>query len=249
MKRILLGTPLKGNPTKAYTLGLAEIMGTRFDGFEVIPSIVESTYVQTGRNELVYEARKHGCDELVFWDADIAAKAADLARLMSHDVDIVGAIYAKRVNGLPQWTCRAKTDWVNPPPQDLMHCNDVATGFKRIKMGVFDRLDEVFKHRRYRHGHDDIRTEYFTVGMADGDGCEHPSEVKLRILVEGILRGAISAHEAIDLINKDREVSIVGEDCMFCRMARHAGFDVWADTKLILRHMGEIGYPAQEIAI
>jgi hypothetical protein len=247
--KVLLGVPIKGDPKLPFVTGLIESL--QLKDADYIISFCPSTYVQAGRNHLVGEARKHGCDELIFIDADMCVKPEHILKLRSHDVDIVGALYAKRVSGGPQWTCHVTGE---EPKGDLISCNDLGTGLLRIKMKVFDRFDEVFQGRKYQNGDDPtLLTEYFPMALTVGDGWQHPAEVKLEAILGlihdfneagdmDILPGAVQGVMA----RETAPVRIVGEDCSFCRMAKHAGFTVWVDPTVCVGHVGEAVYPLVE---
>jgi hypothetical protein len=247
--KILLATPIKGDPKLSFVTGLMECV--RLTDADYIVSFCPSTYVQAGRNHLVGEARKHGCDELIFIDSDMAIRPEHILKLRSHDVDIVGALYAKRVSGEPQWTCH--TDG-SVAKGDLISCNDLGTGLLRIKMKVFDRFDEVFQGRKYQNGDDPtLLTEYFPMALTVGDGWQHPAETKL-LAISAVLEGyqgdpgGRGLHEDIEAVMamETDPVRIVGEDCSWCRMAKHAGFTVWVDPTVCVGHVGEATYPLVE---
>ena len=248
--KVLLGVPIKGNPTLPFMLGIVECLLGLQDA-EYALSIAPSTYVQAGRNHLVGEARKYGCEELIFIDADMAVKPQHILKLRSHDVDIVGGLYCKRKSGDPEWTCHATGE---PAKGDLLPMNDTATGLLRIKMRVFDRFDEVFPGRKYQNGDDPtLLTEYFPMALTVGNGWQHPAEAKLDA-IEALLRDydEVSSNMAgiaqirAAIAKETSPVRIVGEDCSFCRMAKHAGFQVWVDATCLIRHVGEASYPLVE---
>lgn len=247
--KVLLATPLKGSPTQAYFLGIVDCL--RLTDADYLLSVCQSTYVTQGRNILVGEARKHGCDEIIFVDGDMNVKPEHILKLRSHGVDIVGALYAKRKSGEPEWTVHCDG---TPPQGDLVATNDLGTGLMRIKMRVFDRFDEVFRGRKYQNGDDPtLLTEYFPMGLTVGDGWQHPAEVKIEA-ISALLQtktywndadGFKDAVEAV-MAKETTPVRIVGEDVSFCRMAKHAGFTVWVDPTVVVGHVGEATYPLVE---
>lgn len=248
--KVLIGTCVYADPTLPFMLGIMEAM--QLQDADYVFSVQKATYVQTGRCNLVYEARKHGCDEIVYVDADIGISAAVLRRLRSHDVDIVGAVYAKRVPGEPQWTVhRAEGEQKG----DLVPVNDIGAGMLRVKMRVFDAIDQKFPHRRYQHGSEDPRMEYFPIGLTVKNGWEHPAEARLRrflALVEYFEeQGATSVPLTYLTALKEPETSpfpeITGEDVAFIRLAKACGFQAYADTGLIVPHFGQISFPAKSL--
>lgn len=249
MTRVLLATPLHGQPVAQYTLGLADVMLNAKDA-EYVPCIQTATYVQTGRNQLVAEARKRSCDEIIFWDADVGATAADVLRLRSHNEDVVGGVYAKRRPGDPIWTAHASGE---PPEGDLVPVNDIATGFLRVKMSVFDKLDAFLAGRRtYQHQGEEPRTEYFAVQRLEKNGWRTPDEAHLdalgAVLSEFDDKGwpSVPLWRLMGLKGQEIASEVVGEDVGWCRLCRAAGITPYADTKLMLRHYGQIGFPAEE---
>lgn len=247
--RILLATPLRGSPLLPYMTGIVECLALQ-DAHYIL-SILPSTYVTQGRNHAVGEARKHGCDEIIFIDSDMSVKPEHILKLRSYDVDIVGGLYCKRKSGDPEWTCHATGE---PAVGDLIPVNDVGTGLLRIKMRVFDKFDEVFTGRKYQNGDAPaLLTEYFPMGLTVGDGWQHPAEDRLDAISAVLMAWQdakqadvpISALKPL-LASKATPVRIVGEDCSFCRMAKHAGFQPWVDVTCQIRHVGEASYPLVE---
>lgn len=252
-KKVLIGTPIKGHPTLPYVLGL---MRSLFAERNIVfhPSYEISTYVNVGRNNLVDRAFAEGCDEILFHDSDVQAEPEHYARIFSHDVPIVGGVYAKRIAGEPQWTAHAVPD-SKPDENGLQECGDLPTGFLRVSLEVFRRQRERFPWRFFQHdGEKEPRYEWFPMGRTVNGGFLSPEEAKLQAIT-GVLKtwGASSeGYEQIKAIiecNEPQNVSYVGEDSLWSRLARDAGFKLYADTRCVLRHWGEIAFPAAEIKV
>jgi hypothetical protein len=208
MKKILIATPVRSGVEPSYLNGLLGTLSTLKD-FHFTIAVTPSTYVNTARNNMVETAKDNNCEEIIFIDADMVDwGAAQIKRLLSHDVDIVGGIYCKRKEGAPEWLLHygleSKAD-----ANGLLEVNDIATGFLRIRMNVFDALFDMMPERRFRNpGESRVKCEYFPMGVLDGE--------------------------------------MLGEDVYFCRMAQKAGFKIYADTHLIIRHMGSFAFPSDE---
>jgi hypothetical protein len=244
--RVLIATPVFDKPHIDWTNGITSVL--RLTDAEYDVRYAKGCYVQTGRNQLVYEARRDKFDEIVFVDADIKSWGAQhIQRLRSHDVDIVAGCYAKKIPGEPQLTCHAAT---TERVGDLIRCNDLPGGFTRIKMHVFDAIEKKFPWRSFQHAGEEPKFEFFPMGLV-GEGTPEA----LLNAIKSVIARPIDSSDMIDEIDALFSVAhmpscrqLLGEDVYFCKLAREAGFTLWADTCLALRHIGEIGYPAKESA-
>lgn len=247
-RRVLLATPAYEGVTLPFHHGICDLLRTDL-GVDLIPSVCRATYISRGRDDLVEEARKHKCDEIFFIDADVQPSALHAARLLSHDVDIVAGCYAKRVPGAPQWPYHATGE---PKVGDLVPCHDVATGFLRVKMGVFDALDAKFPFRRYQHDGEPSKMSYFPVMLAAKGSHLSPAESTLaaiRCILDGSGGGLAPdtlLAEIVREMGKEWPSEVTGDDISWARMCRAAGFTVYADSRLRIRHHGSIGFPATE---
>lgn len=80
---------------------------------------------------VVEAAFKRGCSHLLFVDGDMVFASDAILQLMSHDLDIVGAKYNKRVGG--ESTVPGCSYVLAPVPF-------VPTGFLLIAMSVFEKI-------------------------------------------------------------------------------------------------------------
>ena len=251
--KVLLATPCRDSVTIPYVSGLVGLMSADY-GYDLVPSIQRSTYVNVARHDAVAYARELGCDELVFVDADVGWDAKQLLRLLSHDVDVVAGVYAKRVPGEPQWTAHVPLG-SKPMENGLQEANDLATGFMRVKMSVFDRIEALNPSRSYQHQGDKThKYEFFPIGLV-GDGTPEARLQAISALLRAYQgdpsgRGLYEDIEAA--MGKQTPATcreLLGEDIYFCRLCREAGVKLYADLHLTLRHYGEIGYPANQLPL
>lgn len=255
LPRVLIGTPYKGQLTAAYSLGVMATLAQKEPDAEYVPCLTQATYVNCARNDLVREARRQNCDELIFVDSDLEFTPAHLRQLRSHDVPVVGGIYAKRIPGEPQWPVHLTGD---APQGTLVRANDVPTGLLRIRMSVFNKLDDAFPHRRYQHkGDAGPRTEYFPLSLCMPGSHEHPAEAKLgrirSILSDSARLGRSSAilREIVAVMKPESPEGavlpeLVGEDIGFCRLLRAADIPVYVDLAVRVPHVGEARFPLTE---
>lgn len=246
-RRVLLATPIKDGFDHQYLNGIVGTLMSGHEGVEYIPVVTESTYVNYARNSLADKARANRCDDLLFVDSDMKWSAGMVRRILSHDVDIVGGRYCKRKDGEPEWLYTAK-DGCTVQEDGLLEVNAVATGFMRIRTKVFDWMFNHFHERRYqdRPGEGEVRCEYFPIGMVGGGSYERRVELlKNMIDPDGTIAGD-QLDIARALYGDLGPGWIQGEDYAFCRLARKAGFKVYVDTKLTVRHLGLCPYPRDE---
>lgn len=253
IRRVMIGSPVRDAMTVPYVNGLLQVMRQPWTDVEFEVEIARSAYVGANRQALVEKAREKGCSEIVMVDVDMEWGPKELARLLSHDVEIVSALYAKRVPGEPQWTAYGETG-SKPDERGLQPCTSLPGGFLRIKMEVFDRLDAKFPSRRFQNEGEKPRTEYFPVGIAEKDGWRTPAEAQNEA-IRGILRtyGATgeAAEQIVRLMSQEQAPLPVtlGEDVSFSRLARAAGYTLWTDCQLCLRHWGEAAHPLKLIPV
>lgn len=248
MRKILIATPLKGDLPPEYIRTLISILSAKLPDTKFIYAFLGGTTVQWARDELVSVAVKYQCTHILFWDKDLEADLQHALRLMSHDVDVVSALYTKRhlstvfhVHGDPKYQDEQRAD-------GLMRVLKVAIGFSLIKVSVFERMRAFFPERIYYKcdaGEEPvILHEFFPMGIIG----KNSNDGKLRRIRE-VMRTAgnpVDASEDIDEILKDTDYSenqIRGEDFYFCELALEAGIELYVDPTLIIPHKGEVTFP------
>ena len=144
-------------------------------------------------------------------DGDVAWEPGAVARMLSHNVDLVLGAYPKRGDneGFPiKFLDEVTPRTVNPRTGEynadgLIKIKGGPTGFMLFKRTVIDRMVEAWPDAWYHH----------------------PKAI---------------GGKALDLFNfvvRDNKRS--SEDMNFCRMWRDLGGDVWCDPHLTLRHIGD----------
>ena len=90
---------------------------------------------------MVQEFLLSDCTELVFLDADVSWRPAQLVRLCRHDVDLVGGVYPYRRNDAQEdMPVRMLPDPIIPDERGLLKVEGLPTGFMRIKRVVLETL-------------------------------------------------------------------------------------------------------------
>jgi len=93
------------------------------------------------RNVMVARFLKSDADDLVFWDADVAAAPGGFAQLISHPVDCVAGPYRFRAEpeGYPVRYLSGRPAAIDPA-SGLLEIEGVGAGFLRVGRGLVERL-------------------------------------------------------------------------------------------------------------
>ena len=109
-----------------------------------IPTILinaKGCYVHKGRNYCVKVAQAKGCGHILFLDSDMTFPALTLVRLLSHQKDVVGCMYSRRVAPFSNLGTPLDRTTTKVGSNDaLVAMAMVPTGVLLIKMTVFDKL-------------------------------------------------------------------------------------------------------------
>lgn len=252
MRRIFYAVPLKGRMPHWQVANLLDISRTRFNGCSVSVRILEGAPVNQARNELVQHARDEKFDELVFTDADLAITPKHLDQILTHDVPVVCGLYGHRCFTPTLFHVEPFDRALGVRADGLMRVRQSAIGFSKIKLGVFDQLQERNPDRcgrlTDRAGGTKRVWEFFPFELV---GPNTPA-ARLKA-IETLLEGGDA-----DLISKIRDAvstqyleenTHMSEDYNFCRLCHEAGIEVYLDIKLIVQHASEEMLPIPTAAL
>ena len=232
---IFIATPMYGGLCNgSYTVGLLSAVGvfSRYGVGMQYAHMMNESLITRARNALARDFLLSECTHLMFIDADIGFNANDIMRMLHADKDIICGIYPKKeIN----WIDVAKAVNAGVPPQELanhtgafvvnlvgdakqakgdiftpMEIANGGTGFMLIKREVFEGLDGK------------VPTYHNDVFSAIDDQSQ---------------KIEINEFFATSITN-DAEKRLLSEDYHFCKIARDAGFKVWAAPWAQLSHTG-----------
>jgi len=175
--------------------------------------VAGDSLVPRARNTLTMEFLKSDCSHLLFIDSDLIFGADQVARILSHDEDIVGGFYPKKQQGEPELVFNCLTP---PAPMDerrLTPVKYIGTGFICVKRRVFEKMIEEYG--------DDL--------MFAVDG--KPGKIAFDFWSVGVYK------------YKDGSSRYLSEDWYFCQRAIDLGFTIYGDNGIILKHSGHAIYP------
>jgi hypothetical protein len=219
----MIATPMYGGQCTAhftyYNIELTKMAMQR--GIEIQHQFLfTESLITRGRNSLANTFMSSDFTHMLFIDADIGFKPADVFKLMEHDLDLVCGGYPAK---LIDWNLVHKAATNGVPPEGLssfaspyiynsLPGNDTnvvkevieaGTGFMMIKRSVFDTLkDHVpeYTSNQFGSGVGTKIKEYFATSIQDG--------------------------------------FLLSEDYHFCRLYRKHGGKVFLDTSISLQHIG-----------
>lgn len=178
--------------------------------------------VARSRNQLSADFLASGCTHLLFIDCDLIFSAEHVARIVSHDVPLVGGLYPKKqdVPGLPEWVLNSLPNTA-PDEHGLQEVRYIGTGFMCIRRDVFEMI--------LLHYRPDIE---FTADY-------------------GARRQEWDFWPMGVYTYNDGTRRYLSEDWYFCQRWLDCGGKVLADTQTIIKHIGPTIFPTaqQEAAL
>lgn len=250
MKRCLIATPLKLGARASFLGALVDVMRTAIPGWDLNFVAMQGPAVKIARDALAYYAVSENYDRILFVDEDMGVRVENFARILAHDVPVVGGAYCVKTGGAPRWLYREKAG-ATQRENGLLECDYVATGFLSISTEALRSIADHFpdRHFAYREDSDDRiapHFEWFPMEII-GPGSAEERLGRVAAILEWIdgdkipvgleaIRGAVEAPQPPG--------RLLAEDYGFCRLARDAGISMFVDLGMpIIGHWGEIAFP------
>ncbi len=254
-KRILIGTPLKGDIPKSYFRTSLQMATAHVPEVKLDWILLDGPAVQIARNEIAAYAVEQKFDELIFWDKDVLAMrngedvtGSALMRLIGHDRDIVTAVYSTR---------SLETHWHVQPikgeeadESGLQRVERASIGFCKIKVPVFKKIAAQNPDRVavLTDPNKPPRTipELFPMELRGknlpGYRLQQIWQALSEVKNDSVLRARIERELTI---RYDEPNAYISEDYGFCDLARAAGYDIWMDTLMVLGHQASVVVPIE----
>ena len=238
VKKIFIATPMYGGLcVGGYTVGLLNsVQEFMRNGMQMYYAhMVNESLITRARNTLAYDFLDTDATHLMFIDADITFNPADIISMVKADKDIICGLYpkkeinwktvAKAVNSgveyheLPSYTGSFVVNLVGDAAQatgdvnEPMEIDNGGTGFMLIKRNVFETLKP-------------------TVPTYTND--------QILIVDKNPVKKII--HEFFATSIDEASNRLLSEDYHFCKIARQAGFKVYAAPWANLSHSGTYNF-------
>ncbi len=167
---LFLGLAIDGGARHGFYLSLARFRNDppcRFTQFEV----VGDSLIPRARNRLTAAFLKTDCTHLLFIDSDQIFHPAQVARLLSHNVQVVAGFIPKKQERL-QWVCN-NYEGATTDENGLRPMRHMGSGFMLVRRDVFENMRLAFPEIRYKpdESEDAAEWDFWSVGvktMANG---------------------------------------------------------------------------------
>jgi hypothetical protein len=211
-KKLFIGVPIHGSVNPDFFKSMMQF--TQENKSPVVMSYcIGDSAVARSRNSLTAKFLATDCTDMLFIDSDLVFSAEQVARILDHDVDVVGGLYPKKQQGPTEWVINTMDYPGETRPDKLFEVKYVGTGFIKVSRRVFEiMLQKLSAEIEYVSDadHKSIEWDFWRMGV-----YEYPN---------GLRRW-------------------LSEDWWFCQMWRDLGGKVWADQQIVLKHSGSAVYP------
>ena len=215
-QKLFVGLPIYNGIDPLFFRRIIALMLSHGRDFILADNVGDSA-VGRSRNLITRQFLESDATDLLWIDSDIIFYDDQVARIMSHDVDIVGGLYPKKQQGQTQWVINTLDNMAEAElrPEGLAEVKYVGTGFMRIRRRVFELMLDAFgKEIAY---------------VSDGDG----KTVEWDFWHMGVY------------VFPNGHRRYLSEDWWFCQKWRDLGGKVFADQHIVLQHGGYCVYPLE----
>lgn len=133
-----------------------EIGDLQANGVKVMSkSLMGCTYIHSARGQMASLFMQTDATHLIFIDWDMVWNTGSLMRLISHDVDVVGADYPRRKEPIKYNARFLEVDGKSHDrieENGLLEVAGIPTGFMVIKRGVLEKMIEAFPDLIFEDG-------------------------------------------------------------------------------------------------
>lgn len=168
MKKVLIATPsYDGKVDVWYTNSLINTIkiASHFDCVVFPVFMAYDALVQRARNDLVSLAIEEDFDEIIFIDADIEWHPEWVFKLLSYDVDVVGAPVVKK-SDYAAFNIKALSENMEIEENGLAEIECIGTGFLRVSRNALEKVWKTSK--KYKNEGRECRM-VFDVQIVNGD--------------------------------------------------------------------------------
>ena len=238
---LFIATPMYGGVCNGiYAVGLLQMAGTMGQhnmNFRYAYMTNESL-ITRGRNSLAQDFLETDCTHLMFIDSDIGFNPADIPLMVNADKDIICGLYPKKeIN----WLRVKEAVDLGVEPQDLhKHTGSFVVNLVGGAASATGKLGDPMQIENGGTGFMLIKREVFetlapTVPEYKNDMWAAVDPDNPRMIKEFFAT-------SIDPESGNR---LLSEDYHFCKIARKAGFTVWAAPWAQLIHCGSYNFAGQ----
>lgn len=235
MKKLFVATPMYGGLCHGqYAVGLLTSVGVFSKaGIQMqFAYMMNESLITRARNSLAYDFLETDCTHLMFIDADIGFNPADIPPMLDADKDIICGMYPKKeIN----WLDVEKAVKAGVPANQLSYYTGAfVVNAVGDAANVEGKMNEPIEISNGGTGFMVIKREVFE-GLADKVPQYHndmflstDDQTKVKVIKEFFATS----------IDADSGNRLLSEDYHFCKIARQAGYKVYAAPWAQLSHCG-----------
>jgi hypothetical protein len=209
--KLFLGLPIYSHPTAQFVQCLLALQANK--PCEIELHVCQGDGVARSRNRLTAEFIRSDCSHMLQIDSDLIFSSEQIARIVSHDVPVVGGLYPLKQEGPVAWCVNTTTEQTEPDERGLQEVKYVGTGFMCVRRDAFEMIQARYPESRYVADYDARLPEFDFWPM----GVYRPTP--------------------------EDPGRYLSEDWYFCQRWIDLGGKVLADTKVILKHIGPAVFP------
>jgi len=144
--KLFIGIPSYGGISMQFAAAMLTL--ARTEDLELALRIGDS-YLGKARNELTMDFLASDCDKMLQIDNDILFSKADVARITSHDVPIVGGVYYKKEANPVVVAEALENGRKHADENGLLEVKYMGTGFLCVQREVFEKMIRANEHEEW----------------------------------------------------------------------------------------------------
>jgi hypothetical protein len=165
MSKIFLALPIYREAPVDFMVNIHKAIGKKV--VSQVAFKMGDSLVSRARNNLTHDFLKSDCEYMLQIDSDIVFTNDHIKRLASHDLPIVGGLYAIKEDKL-RWCSNTLVD-ANPDKNGLIRARETGTGFLLTHRDVFHAIREDHPDRLFKCDMDkEMKFDYWAVGVRNG---------------------------------------------------------------------------------
>lgn len=236
---LFVATPMYGGLCNGlYTLGMISMVGAfANNGISYrFAYMMNESLITRGRNALAHDFLDTDSTHMMFIDADIGFDANDIVKMIQADKDIICGVYPKKEINWPQVEKAVKS---GVPMEELQnHVGAFVVNLIGNKAEEVTKLSEPLEISNGGTGFMLIKRKVFEA-LAD-KVPEYASDMYLATDIER--KPKIIKEFFATSIDPEEGNRLLSEDYHFCKIARKAGFRIWAAPWAQLTHCGTYNF-------
>jgi len=252
-RRVVICTSAKGGLPFWWFDAYAKLLALNHPDYTFELSVeAGNSAINISRNIMADHAIRTEADVMVQIDTDMKWCPEALLQMLAHKEPIVCAPYVKKQSGPIRWLVVRKKG-AFPDERGLCDMDFFGTGMFLVSVLALRTMCAAFPERRFTYEDDDAHggitsrtmTELFPIGIVGPNTPEGRISRIRAVLASGELNPAICLGAIEDILATvhEGESRFLGEDFFFSHLARKAGFKIWCDSRLLIRHIGPAPYP------